>query len=255
MNRLFPHMTDSPAHSQMLGGIAYCVFPFLILPFSLMLFVIGVRDERPYVILEFLYQAINFLAFCAIFRSYLQDSWFTFGLSAGQTLRTCGLCAAMILLYWLGLLAVEMQTGADWALRIFRGSVPITGIELMLLPGQFALYGGIGAVIMLVFLGPVTNACMYYATAFSPLCASGRRLRAYLSLAAMTAVPRIVTYLTVWSGQKEKALYLAQLPIHLLSCWLYQKTNNIWAPIITHAAVNAVCCGLLYLLQYFGFPV
>lgn len=255
MSRLFPHMTDSPEHSQTLGGIAYCVFPFLILPFALMLFVLGVRDERPYVILEFLYQAINFWAFCTIFRTYLQDSWFTFGLSAGPILRTCLRCAAGIVLYWLVILAVVMQTGADWAVQILRGAIPITGIELMLLPGQFALHGGIAAVIMLVFLGPVTNACMYYATAFSPLCANGRRLWAYLSLAAMTAAPRIVTYLTVWGGQKEKALYLAQLPIHLLSCWLYQKTNTLWAPILTHAAVNAVCCGLLYLMQFFGFHI
>lgn len=159
----------------------------------------------------------------------------------------------LILVYYLAAMAAALHQESDLTRRVFYGILPITGIELLLLPGDLALIGGILGVVFLVFLGPVTNACMYYATAFSPLCSAGRRFAAYLGVAALTAVPRIVTYFTIWGGRKEKTLYLAQLPIHLLSSWLYQKTNTIWAPILTHAIVNVISCAALYALRYFGY--
>lgn len=252
MNRLFPHMTDSPERAQVLGGLAYGVFPFVILPFTLVLFVIGITDTRPFVVLEFLYQAINFLALFTIFRTYLQDSWFTFSLQTGRVLRISFICAlAICLCYALGL-AAYLHSSRDLTARLLMEALPVTGIELTLMPDQLALYSGIPGVLFLVFLSPVTNACMYYAAAFSPLCANGRPLAAYGAVAALTAVPRIITWCTVWGGQKEAVLYLAQLPVHLFSCWLYQQTNTIWAPIITHAVVNTVCCGLLFGGHFLG---
>ena len=252
MKQLFPHMTDSPERSQVLGGLVYGAFPFLILPFTLMLFTVGVKDTGLYAVLECIYQAINFLALFAIFRTYLLDSWFTFGLQTRKVLGLSIICALLILLCYILVAAAFLHSGSDQATLVFQGALPVTGIELMLLPGQFALFGGILGVLFLVFLGPVTNACMYYATAFSPLCAKGRPFIAYLGVAALTAVPRVITYFTIWGGWKENLLYLAQLPIHLFSCWLYQRTNTIWAPIITHAIVNAACCLTLYVLRFLG---
>lgn len=253
MNRLFPHMTDSPDRHQVLGGLCYGIFPFVVLPFTLMLFIIGIKDTKPYLVLEFLYQAINFIALFAIFQSYLQDSWFMMRLHPGKILGISLKCALLIIPCYLLALAFMIHSDTNQAARIFLGVLPVTGIELMLLPGQFALFGGIPAILFLVFLGPITNACLYYATAFAPLCSAGRRLAAYLCVAVLTAVPRIITYFTVWGGWKEPELYLAQLPIHLFSCWLYQKTNTIWAPIFTHGIVNAVCCAILWGLQFFGY--
>jgi membrane protease YdiL (CAAX protease family) len=28
------------------------------------------------------------------------------------------------------------------------------------------------------------------------------------------------------------------LPIHLLACWSYQKTDNVWTPLISLALIN-----------------
>lgn len=74
MNKLFPYMTDSPEHRQALGGLTYGVFPFVVLPFALVLFTVGVSEMKTFAFLELLYQGINFIALFAIFRTYLQDS-------------------------------------------------------------------------------------------------------------------------------------------------------------------------------------
>lgn len=252
MKKLFPHMYDSPEPAQALGALSYGLFPFLILPFTLMLFVIGVTDTRPFVILEFLFQAINFIALAAIFHTYLRDSWLNVTIAPKGVLTVSLSAAVLIAAIYLESFYAGFRQVYDRADTVFFGILPMTGIELMMLPGDFALDGGIPAVLLLVFLGPVITACMFYAPTFAPLCVRGHRLLGYLSVAALLAVPRIVTYFTVWGGWKEVELYLAQLPIHLLACWTYQKTDTVWAPIFTHAIANALCCAALYGLHHAG---
>ena len=252
MDKFFPHMYDSPETGQVVGGITYGVVPFLVLPFTLTLLTIGVKDAAPYVWLEYLYEIVNFTALFAIFRGYLRDSWLNFSINVKGVLGTCITAAGMILCLY----AVYMHAFFDElfpkASTVFAGALPMVGIELMMVPGSLLLNGGIPAAVILIVLGPVTTACLFYATAFAPLCVAGKRFWAYVSLAVLLAVPRIITYFTVWGGHKEVSLYLAQLPIHLIACWTYQKTDTIWAPIFTHAIVNLAVCAMLGLLYLGG---
>lgn len=252
LNQLFPHMYDSPEHHQALAGLTYGVVPFLVLPFTFMLLIIGVDDVGPYLALEYLFQAINFTAMVAVFRTYLQDSWLSATTYPKRFWAVCLGAAAVIAAVWIGYVcAFVWQTHEDAAL-VVNGALPMTGIELMLLPGQFVSYGGIPAVLFVVFLGPVITSCLFYATAFAPVCVSGHRFLAYAAVAALTAVPRIITWFTIWGGWKEPQLYLAQLPIHLLACWTYEKTDTIWAPIVTHAIANAIICAAIYGIMLLG---
>ena len=253
MGKFFPHMYDSPEPGQVVGGITYGVVPFLILPFTLTLLTIGVKDTAPYVWLEYLYEIVNFAALFAIFRGYLRDSWLNFSMDPKGVLGTCISAAGIILCLYALYMHAFFSDLLPKAEVIFAGALPMVGIELMMVPGSLLLNGGISAAVILVVLGPVTAACLFYATAFSPLCVSGRRFWAYVCLAALLAVPRIVTYFTVWGGHKEVALYLAQLPIHFIACWTYQKTDTIWASILTHAMVNAAVCAMLGLLYLGNF--
>ena len=43
-------------------------------------------------------------------------------------------------------------------------------------------------------------------------------------------------------------LYFCQLPIHMLSCWAYQKTDTVWAPIVTHMMVNLAASVLIIIV-------
>ena len=107
----------------------------------------------------------------------------------------------------------------------------------------------------LSLVGPVITAGLFYATAFAPLCVAGHRFGAYIGVAALTALPRLITASTFWGGWKEGLLYLTQLPIHLIACWTYQKTDSVWAPIFTLAIGNAFACVTLFVLHYIGILV
>jgi hypothetical protein len=125
-------------------------------------------------------------------------------------------------------------------------------VELMMVPGDLVILGGIPAMVFLTVLGPVITACMFYASVFAPLCGSGKRFGAYVAMAVILAIPRIITSFAVWGGWKELPLYLTQLPIHLLACWTYQKTDTVWTPIFTLAIANLLSCILLFGLQFVG---
>lgn len=252
MKNLFPHMYDSPETGQSVAGISYSTIPFVVLPFTLTLLTIGSDDHRVYMGIEYVYQAINFAAMFFIYRTYLRDSWLNVSIYPKKVLSVSLGAAAVIAAIYIESFFGGYREIYPRASTVFFGILPMTGIELMMLPGDFLLFGGIPAAVFLVALGPVITACLFYATAFAPLCAAGKRFWAYISVAAMLAAPRIVTYFCVWGGWKELELYLAQLPIHLLACWTYQKTDTIWAPIFTHAMANAFCCAMLYGLQLTG---
>ncbi len=252
MNTLFPHMTDSPERSQTLGGLAYGVIPFVVLPFTLILMIIGVEDYGPYIFLEYLYQSVSLVALLVIFRSYLQDSWLNVTLREKDVLVTTLAAAGMICaIYILCILLTALDLIPQNL--IVLGTMPMTGIELTLLPGDFIWLGGIPASLFLILAGPIITACLFYAPAFAPVCVSGKRFLAYAAAAAWLAVPRIIPSCTVWGGRKELELYLAQLPIHLIACWAYQKTNTLWTPIFALMLSNICTCALQYILTLTGF--
>ena len=56
----------------------------------------------------------------------------------------------------------------------------------------------------------------------------------------------------LWRGEAALVLsgYLVNLPIHLLACWSYQKTDNVWTPIFSLAATNLLLSIVLPLLLH-----
>ena len=249
MKSFFPHMYDSPENNQVVGSLSYGIVAFVVLPFTFTLFFFERNSEQVYVVLEYIYQGMNAAMMLAIFRAYLRDSWLNVSIAPRRVLGYALGAAGVILGLYLEFLKWAAAELFESAGTVFFGALPMTGIELMLLPGDFALFGGIPAMLFLVVLGPVLTACMFYATAFAPVCASGRRTLAYFAVAVLLAVPRVITSFTVWGGWKEGALYLAQLPIHWLACWTYEQTDTVWAPIFTLTFVNLLSCVILFAMK------
>ena len=252
MSKLFPPMYDTPETSQSIAGLSCGLFSFFLLPFTLTLFFFAQNPYQVYMGLEYLYQGINFGLMFFVFRSYLRDSWLNVSIAPKQILGvSLGAAAAIFGIY-------AFYVGAGYfglipqANVIVLGAMPMTGFELMMLPGDLVLLGGIPATVFLTVLGPVITVCMFYTTVFAPLCGSGKRFVAYAALAVILAVPRIITSFAVWGGWKELPLYLTQLPIHLLACWTYQKTDTVWTPIFTLAIANLLSCILLFGLKFVG---
>lgn len=253
MKKLFPHMADCPERHQWLAGLTYGVVPFLILPMTLFLLVIGVNTTRPYVVLEYIYQIVNFMAVLIIFREYFRDSWLNVTLYPRTFWPVCLLCAALVCLIYGGYVIAGMLGVLPRGNLYALGVLPMSGMELMLLPGDFILLpGGAPAAILLTVCGPIITAGLFYASSFAPLCVAGHRFGAYLGMALCTALPRIISACTIFGGWKELPLYLSQLPIHCIACWSYQKTDTVWAPVFVLAISNAAACAALFAMRHFG---
>lgn len=253
MSRLFPQMYDAPENAQWVGGLSYGIVAFVVLPFTFALFFFAGSSNKVLTALELAYQLFNFAFLFCIYRAYLRDSWLNVSVYPKKVLGIALSAAVILAAVYADLTYAGLHGANEYANTVWMGALPMTGIELMLLPGQLLRYGGILAALVLIVIGPITTACMYYATLFAPLCAAGHRFGAYIAVAVLTAVPRVITYFTVWGGWKEIPLYLAQLPIHLLACWTYQKTDTVWAPIFTHTITNALCCAAIFTLRFWGY--
>ena len=252
MNRLFPHMYDCPERNQIVSGITYGLIPFLVLPMALVLLVLDSADTKVYAALECLYQISSFVAVLVIFKSYFRDSWLNVSIEPMKFLLVCLAAASWICAVYCFYFLATVRNFLPGGSLIILGAMPMTGIELLLLPGDFFLLGKFLPALVLIFLGPVITAGLFYAPIFAPLSVAGHKIGAYLGVAVITALPRIFTYFTIWGGWKEPQLYLAQLPIHMIACWSYQKTDSVWAPIFTHAIANALICTALFAMRAAG---
>ena len=106
----------------------------------------------------------------------------------------------------------------------------------------------IGAITLTVF-APISICALFYCFGFAPVCCRKPWL-AYLCIAIITLIPPIIDIL--WRGGAEFVLsgYLVQLPIHLLLCWSYQKTDNVWTPLISLMVINLLASVDLHFIPF-----
>jgi hypothetical protein len=140
--------------------------------------------------------------------------------------RVITLCADRDILFLCGFPFEYIQ---EW-LPVAEMSVSHTTLFLVQLQPVF------GAIVLSVFT-PISICALYYCFAFAPICYHKPWL-AYLCVAVVTLIPPIIDIL--WRGEAAFVLsgYLVGLPIHLLACWSYQKTDNVWTPILSLVITN-----------------
>ena len=119
------------------------------------------------------------------------------------------------------------------------GIFPLAEMELLMLSIDVVYFNPLVGLLCMVILAPIAVSCMYYAVCFAPVC-TNRRWVAYLLMALYLLLPRLLNAVSFWYLAEEIPLYLVQLPIHMIACWSYQKTDTIWAPICSLAIVNLI---------------
>ena len=241
MNKLFPDMTDRPDGSKVFGALAYCLVPYLVLPFFFMLFIGVMVDENSVFWVEAAYYAVNFFAAMMIFREYLMDSLMLGRFYIKKILSTAGICVLLIL--GIGVIHLRVE-------QMFYTSLPIADTGLFMSSLQFLLNKPLLGSICAVVLSPLVVTGLFYAVAFCPACYEKRWL-GYLTVALWLLVPHIISSLTFYSDfSYELPIYLIRLPAHLIACWGYQKSDSVLTPILSLTVVNLVGC--LYLLAITG---
>lgn len=233
MKDLFPLTYDRPPKTMAMAGLAYGFICFYTLPFLTLFFAGGFEDDVALGWFETAYHLFNFGVTVWLFKPYLKESWFNVQCNYKAFFVTVGCCAGAMLVYAAVLFWVVPLARSEDLLFASQGTLPLVEIEIFNLSGHLVSVNPIGGLLSVLVLSPVVMSCIYYASGFAPVC-SNRPWLAYLAVVVVLAVPRVLSSLTFWSPHQNLTLYLAQLPLHLIACYAYQRTDTVWGPIFTH---------------------
>ena len=242
-------MYTYPERTTFMAGLAYGVIAFFTFPFLALYFSQGFRDSGSLSWFEIVYHVINFFAAIYIFRDYLKDSFMDVECNLKPFLSTVTECTILILAYSFLLPRFLPSFLSEHAAILSYDALPPTvEMEIFNTTRNLILVNPVIGTVCTVLLAPVTISCLYYASGFAPVCGNYPWL-AYPVVAVALAIPRICNALTFWPFEEELILYLVQLPVHIIACAAYQKTDTVWAPIAVHAIVNLLG-SILLLFSY-----
>ena len=239
-------MTSKPEKIQIFAIIPCWIWFFVLLPMFMPFLGLGLWEQWELSVwLEIGYHVANGILMLMIMLSYLKEEWFMVTTDVRHYLKhvmlTVGLIAGaeLLLLDALSICGVNIDDMLEW-LPIVEMSVnhtPLLTVELQPIFGTVALS---------VF-APISICALFYCLGFAPVCYHKPWL-AYLCVAAITLIPPVIDIL--WRGEAAFVLggYLVQLPVHLLACWSYQKTDNVWTPMLSLAITNLIASILLPIL-------
>ena len=240
-------MYDTPDRTLSMAGLFFGIICFYTFPFLTLFFSGGTLDRNYRSWFECIYHGVNFLITLWLFRNYLKESFFHVQCDLRSFFLTVFICIGIMLVYAVGLIHLLLPTDSELLFLAVNGTLPLVEMEIFNVSSNLVALNPIGGLISIVIFSPITISCVYYASTFAPFCAN-RPWLAYLMMAVILTVPRALSSLTFWPWDQNFTLYLAQLPLHMIACWSYQKTNTVWGPIATHTIANAISGILLLVL-------
>ncbi|MBQ6715680.1 MAG: hypothetical protein IJN21_04060 [Clostridia bacterium] len=248
MEKLFPSTTSKPEKIKIIILIFSWIWCFVLLPLYMPFLGFGLWEQRELSVwLEFGYHAANGLLMLWVIFSYLKDEWFMVSTALRFYLKHIALTVGLAVgveVVWLGTLSFfgfDIAGMLEW-LPVVEMTISQTP---RLLIDTEPIYGAIAVSVF----APISICALFYCLGFAPVCYK-KPLLAYLCIAVITLIPPIIDIL--WRGQAEFVLigYLVRLPVHLLICWSYQKTDNVWTPLVSLAAVNLLISILMSVVPF-----
>ena len=243
MSKLFPSMCSKPEKIQIFAIIPCWLWVFVLFPMFLLFVGLGVWDQHEISAwLDIVYHVANAILLLLIISSYLKEEWFMVTTHVPYYLKHVALTVGLIVGAELVLLSILYLCGFN--IVYILECLPVTEMSISHTPYFLIELEPIFGTIALSFFAPISICVLFYCLGFAPVCYKKPWL-AYLCIAVITLIPSIVDIL--WRGEAEFVLssYLVQLPIHLLACWSYQKTDNVWTPLITLVITNLLASVVL----------
>lgn len=238
-------MLDQPDRDAVGGAAAYGLFSYVMIPFVLFWVSYGFNGDLNFRFAgQLVHHGINFAVALWLFRDYLRDAFITVQTETAMVLRAAVQAAVKIGIYFAALWTFLPGRGNYFCTSLLFGALPVGEVDLLMFSIDFISISPIIASLVLILLTPVTTTCLFYAMGFAPVCYRKPWL-AYVVVALVLAIPRIINSLLFWGAEQEFAIYLGQLPIHLLACRAYQKSDTVWAPVFCLMAANLIACVFL----------
>lgn len=248
MNKIFPAMYNKPSTSKIIALIPCWVWVFVLFPMFMPFLGFGIWEQYELSVwLEISYHVANGIIALFIISDYLKDDWFMVTTDLRFYIKHIALTVGLVIIAEFVLLGPLTLFGFD--IMNMLESLPVVEMSVSHTPlFLIELQPIIGAITLTVF-APISICALFYCFGFAPVCCRKPWL-AYLCIAIITLIPPIIDIL--WRGGAEFVLsgYLVQLPIHLLLCWSYQKTDNVWTPLISLMVINLLASVDLHFIPF-----
>lgn len=236
MNKLFPSMCSKPEKIQIFAIIPCWVWMFVLLPMYMPFIGLGIwKQAEISAWLEISYHILNGIIMLFLMSRYFSEEWFMVQTDVRYYLKHIALTVGLMVVIEFLLLRTLHRFGVDIAFML--EGLPVVEMSVSQTPNLLVSVEPIFGTIALSVFAPISVCTLFYCLGFAPVCYK-RPWLAYLCIAVVTLIPSIIDIL--WRGGTELTLsmYFAQLPVHLLACWSYQKTDNVWTPLVSLALAN-----------------
>lgn len=245
MDKVFPRMTDRPEARQIVGGGVYWVFMLIGLPFLVVLMTAALGStEGTAMGMYIAYCVVNLICTILIFRHYLEESFWNLRLDPKRFFVSVGLGLAVFGVLEVILIIAGMMAQDPLLFVCFPVAEPLMGVS----SPYWVLSQPIVLGLAVMILAPITTCCLYYAVGFA-VPAQDRPWLGYLIIVLMSVLPAV---LLVTSGGREPATgviyFVSMLPFHLCACWVYQRSDTIWAPIAFQTVINLLTIPVVVIL-------
>ena len=236
MNKIFPPMCSKPEKIQIFALIPCWFWVFVLFPMFMPFVGLGIWEQSEISVwLDIVYHVANSILLLMLMSGYLKEEWFMVTTDVRYYLKHVALTVGLIVvaeLVWLGSLFLY-----GFNIDYFLEFLPVVEMSVSHTPLALIQIEPVFGTIALSIFTPLSICALFYCFGFAPVCCKKTWL-AYLCVAAITLIPWVIDVL--WRGEAALALsgYLVQLPIHLLLCWSYQKTDNVWTPMVSLAITN-----------------
>lgn len=216
-----------PTKRQLILGFSYLALEWLILPYALHFITQLLSIYMDSTLFNTITFTINFAALFLIFRSFLKESFFDFW---EKPLRNLGYVMGGVVLYYLS------STAYSYLLFAFGWTAPNVNdasiYELLLdSPSLIAL--------SIVVLAPFSEELLYRATLFTPF---GERFPflGYLVSVSVFCFIHVAGYIGLYPARTLLLCALQYVPASLILTFLYDKSENIFVPMLVHTILNSI---------------
>ena len=248
MSKLFPAMTSKPEKIQFFSLIPCWLWVFVLFPMFLPFVGLGLWEQHEISVwLDIVYHTANGAFLLMIISGYLKEDWFMVSTDVRYYLKHIALTVGMILVVEFLLLDTLYICGFD--ITLLMEYLPVTEMSVSHTPSYLVSLQPIFGTVALTVFTPISVCAVFYCLGFAPVCYKKPWL-AYLCVAVITLIPSLIDLLWRGNGSLELYGYIVRLPIHLLACWSYQKTDNVWTPLITIAMANLLISVILPMIAF-----
>lgn len=234
-DKWFPMMMEHPGSAAIVIAGTYYLIAFGLAPYMMILLNYSTAYNAEWSKwIELLFHGLSFCFAAICFHAHLAESFWNVRFYFKKYITAVVICTGLILA-----VAAPMQYFAPHL--VIDGTLPIFEADFLFSSGAMIYYSPILGTVCATLFAPVSVGCLFYAVGFAPG-ASKNRWSGYLIISLVLLIPRVLKVLYFWDLSGELIIYLMQLPIHLLACWSYQKTDTVWTPITVLSITNLIAC-------------